>query len=61
MSQMQKTIERVFRACSRREFVAGAGAAAGLALVGRPVFGQQAAAFSSPTIKIGSVRCGGRL
>lgn len=48
MSQMQKTIERVSRAFSRREFVAGAGAAAGLALVNRPVFGQQAAAFNGP-------------
>ena len=60
MSQMQKTIERVSRAFSRREFVAGAGAAAGLALVSRPVFGQQAAAFNGPKIKIGIVGCGGR-
>jgi len=60
MSQMQKTIERVSRAFSRREVVAGAGAAAGLALVSRPVFGQQAAAFNGPKIKIGIVGCGGR-
>ena len=56
MSQMQQKMA----AFSRREFVAGAGAAAGWALVSRPAFGQQATAFSGPNIKIGIVGCGGR-
>ncbi len=57
---MKQRFEAFGRTLSRREFVAGAGAAAGLALVSRPAFGQQAAAFNGPTIKIGIVGCGGR-
>ena len=61
MKQTQQAISRASRAFSRREFVAGAGAAAGLALVSRPALGQEAAAaFSGPKIKIGIVGCGGR-
>ena len=61
MSQMHQAVSRVARAFSRREFVAGAGAAAGLALVSRPALGQQAAApFSGPKLKVAVAGCGGR-
>ncbi len=61
MSDVRPVQGVIPRAFSRRAFVAGAGAASGLALVSETAFGQQAAAaFSGPKIKIGVVGCGGR-
>lgn len=55
------TKDSLFHRFSRREFVAGAGAASGLALVNLSALGQQAgAAFSGPKLKLGVVGCGGR-
>ena len=59
MKQMQKTLTQLSRAFSRREFVELTGVAS-LAAAAAPVFGQEAAAFNGPKIKLGVVGCGGR-
>ena len=59
MKQMQDKLSQVSRAFSRREFVAAAGAA-GLAAAAAPAFGQEAAPFSGPKLKVAVTGCGGR-
>jgi len=54
---MKQVSRHVF---SRRDFVAGAGAAAGVALVDMSALGQQATTVNGPKIKLGLIGCGGR-
>jgi predicted dehydrogenase len=55
----QKVTDSLMRAFSRREFVAVTGAA-GLVSAAAPVFGQEAALFSGPKLKVAITGCGGR-